>query len=71
VGKGGGDEGWVEGVCCSSRIDELVSKTEGSRQKAGVSSMSFYLGCYQKVPPTFRVGLLDSNKSDTALIPAL
>ena len=49
--------------CLSNRIDELASESEGKQAKPKKipSSVSFYVGCYQKVWPTFKVGLLTSN----------
>lgn len=48
--------------CCSSRIDGLARGSEGKRTKTKFPfSVSLYLGCHQKVLPTFRVGLTNSN----------
>lgn len=62
--------------CCSNRTDELASEREASRQNAKVSSsLSFSLGCHQKVLARFSVvgrGLrnlgfysVDSRRSQT------
>lgn len=48
--------------CCSHRIAKLARKGGGEQAKSKVpSSVSFYLSCHQKAPPTFRVGLPASN----------
>lgn len=49
--------------CLSNRVDDLASESEGKRAKPKKlpSSLSFYVGCHQKVRPTFKVGLLTSN----------
>lgn len=45
----------------SDRRDGLANESGGGRQEQFPSSTSFNLGCYQKVPPRFRVGLPASN----------
>lgn len=46
----------------SNRIDAAASKSDSKQaKKKKVSSLSFYLGCHQKMTPTVKVGLSTSN----------
>lgn len=47
--------------CLRSRIDELASE---SKDKQAKKEKSFYVGCYLKVWPRFRVSSLTSNDPD-------
>lgn len=52
--------------CFSSRTDKLASKSEGkqSKNQALPSSMSSYMGYYQRVWPRVRMDFLTSNELD-------
>lgn len=49
-------------MCANHEADELASMSKGKQAKSKVcSKTSFYLRCYWKVPPTYRMGLPISN----------
>lgn len=45
----------------ATRWMDLPVRVRVSRQRMHLISISFYLGCHQKMPHTFRVGLPSSN----------
>lgn len=50
--------------CINNGIDELISENKGKQGKPTTkvfSSLTFYIGCHQKVYPKFRVGLPNLN----------
>lgn len=57
--------------CFSHRLDKLIIKSEYKQAKSKrlPSSRSFCLGCHQKGPYTFRVGLPVSKNQSITKIP--